>query len=89
MNPLYSMLMGGGNAPRQAPQQMQMPMNPIQKTNAIMQAMRNPSAFVRQMIPDLPPEIANDSAQVLRYLQRTRGISDEQIRQIASSIPHF
>lgn len=85
MNPLYTMLTG---------QQILRPianqfMNPYQRAGAIMQAMRNPPAFVRQMIPDLPEEIANDPNRILQYLQETRGVTNEQIRQIAGSIPRF
>lgn len=88
MNPLYNMLFG--RPAQQSPQPMQQaPMNPFQRANAIMQAMRDPSTFVRQMIPDLPQEIANDPNKILQYLQETRGITNEQIQQIAGSIPRF
>ena len=85
MNPLYTMLMGQ-QAPKPA---MNLYMNPYQRAGAIMQAIRNPQAFVRQMIPDLPEEIANDPNRILQYLQETRGVTNEQIRQIAGSIPRF
>lgn len=82
MNPLYQMLQGG-----QQPQQMSGSpqfQNPIQKMNYILEAMRNPAAFVRQQFPDIPASISNDPNQILRYLQQTRGISDQQIQQISS-----
>ena len=89
-NPLYSMLMGGGTPPVQQQTPMAQPyMSPIQNANAIYQAMRNPAQFVRQAIPDLPPDISNDPNRILQYLQQTRGITNEQIQQIASMIPMF
>lgn len=84
-NPLYSMLMGTQNL--QAP--VMRFQNPLMRMQYIMQAMQNPAAFVRQAIPDLPESIANDPNQILRYLQQTRGISNEQIQQIASQMPRF
>ena len=80
MNPLYQQLMG-------APPQPQMSggpqfQNPIQKMQYIMQAMTNPAAFVKQSFPDIPQNIQNDPNQILRYLQQTRGISDQQIQQV-------
>lgn len=89
MNQLYSMLMGGN---MQMPQQQtvrQPAMNPFQRTNAIMQAMRNPQAFVQQMIPGLPPEIANDPNRILQYMREHMGVTDEQIRQAAGSVPRW
>lgn len=62
--------------------------NPMQKAQAIMQAMRNPAEFVRQHIPDLPENIANNPDQILNYLQQTRGITQQQIQQIAQQNPY-
>ena len=91
-NPLYQQLIGG--VPQQAPAQQPMSggpqfANPMQKMNYILQAMRNPAAFVRQAIPDLPNEIANDPNQILQYLRQTRGVTDAQIQQAAGMIPRF
>ena len=55
----------------------------------VMQAMRNPVAFVRQAFPDIPDNIQNDPGQILGYLQQTRGISDQQIQQIQAQMPKF
>lgn len=89
-NPLYQMLMSGGFVPTQNAQQYMPPYaNPLQNVNAIFQAMRNPVQFVRQAIPDLPQDIANDPNRILQYLQQTRGITNEQIQQAASMIPPF
>ena len=94
MNQLYNMLMGAN--PPQAPIQngpvspgygAPMFTNPMQKVQYIMQALTNPAAFVRQALPDIPAEISNDPNRILQYLQQTRGISNEQIQQIASQIP--
>jgi len=90
MNPLYNQLMGG-----QRPVQQQSISggprfaNPIQKMNYILQAMRNPAQFVRQAIPDLPDNIANDPNQILQYLKQTRGVTDQQIQMAAGQIPRF
>ena len=86
MNPLYQMMMSGGMGspvpPSPAPQTFQ---NPVQKMQFIMQAMRNPAAFVRQQFPDIPDQIANDPNQILSYLQQTRGISNQQIQQLVNT----
>lgn len=57
--------------------------NPMQKMQYIINAMTNPAAFVKQQFPDIPENIQNNPNEILRYLQQTRGISDEQIRQIS------
>lgn len=84
MNPLYQMATGGfgGQPMMPQPQSGMQFQNPIQKMQYIMQAMQNPAAVVRQRFPDIPQSIANDPNQILAYLQRTRGITDEQIRQV-------
>ena len=87
MNPLYNQLMGGQNT-QQVPQ-VSAPMNPLKRMGQIMQAMRNPAAFVKQAIPDLPDNIANDPNQILQYLKRTRGVTDQQIQMAAGQIPRF
>lgn len=87
MNPLFNMLNGGGQMIPQQPQQMSS--TPVSRANAIYQAMMNPAAFVQQMIPDLPPQIANDPNQILQYLQQTGRVTPQQIQQVANSIPRF
>ena len=62
-------------------------MNPMQKMQRVMQAMQNPAAFVKQVFPDIPDSIQNDSSRVLQYLQQTRNISNEQIQNIMNQIP--
>lgn len=57
--------------------------NPMQKMQYIMNAMTNPAAFARQQFPDIPENIQNNPNEILNYLQRTRGISDQQIQQIS------
>lgn len=90
MNPLYQSLMGCGMPMQQQTGFSGMRFqNPLQKMQYIMQAMQNPVAFVRQAIPDIPQEISNNPNQILQYLQQTRGISNEQIQQIAGQIPRF
>ena len=88
MNPLYQQLMGmnGQQMPAMQMSGMQFA-NPMQKMNYIMQAMTNPAAFVKQNIPDIPDEIANDPNRILQYLQQTRGITNSQIQQLAQNNP--
>ena len=91
-NPLFNMLMGQQGAGA-SPANQQMPgfrfQNPVQKMQYILQAMQNPAAFVKQAIPDLPESIMNNPNQILRYLQETRGISNEQIQQLVNQMPRF
>lgn len=86
MNPLYNMVMGTG---QQMPSYQQSFNTPVSRTNAIYQAMMNPSAFVQQAIPDLPPQIANDPNQILQYLQQTGRVTPQQIQEVANSIPRY
>lgn len=88
MNPLFNMVMGNQSG-MQPVQPQQMPSTPVSMANAIYQAMMNPPAFVRQAIPDLPPQIANDPNQILQYLQQTGRVTPQQIQQVANSIPRF
>jgi hypothetical protein len=85
-------------APQMTPNAMQMAQgtygapafqNPIQKMNYIMQAMRNPAAFVRQHLPNIPDQIANNPDQILRYMQQNMGVTQQDIQRAASQIPHF
>lgn len=91
MNPLFTMLNSGGQyaQPQPQSQMQQAPMTPVSRANAIYQAMMNPSAFVQQAIPDLPPQIAHDPNQILQYLQQTGRVTPQQIQQVANSIPRF
>lgn len=84
-NPLYQMF-GGGTPMQQSGMMFQ---NPMQRMQYIMQAMTNPAAFVRQRFPDIPENIQNDPNQILGYLQRTRGISDQQIQQVQQMAGQF
>ena len=62
--------------------------NPMQKVQFILNAMRNPAAFAKEQFPDIPDEISNDSNAILNYLQKTRGISRNQIQQINNQNPY-
>ncbi len=89
INPLYSMSFGNSFQPQGQSFNTPMFQNPIQKANYIMQAMQNPAAFVRQMIPNLPSNIANDPNRILQYLQQNCGVTNAQIQQAAMQIPRF
>ena len=82
---LYQMLNGGAQNSMPMMQQMRTPMNMYQRMGNIMQAMKNPAAFVKQSFPDIPDQISNDPNAILNYLQRTRGISDQQIQQLSNT----
>lgn len=47
--------------------------NPMQKMQYIINAMRNPAAFISEQFPDVPENIRNNPNAVLNYLQQTRG----------------
>jgi hypothetical protein len=79
---LYQMLNGGAQNNMPMMQQMRTPMNMYQRMGNIMQAMRNPVAFVKQSFPDIPDQISNDPNAILNYLQKTRGITDQQINEL-------
>ena len=87
MTSLYQMLgqpMMQGQTPTSFGQQMSSAprfANPVQRMSYIMQAMRNPAAFMKQVFPDIPDQIQNNPNMILDYLQRTRGITDQQIQQ--------
>jgi hypothetical protein len=70
MNRWYNRI--NGSHPIQPIQQTRF-QNPIQQANYIMQAMRNPAAFVQNQFPDIPENIRNNPNEILNYLQRTRG----------------
>ena len=55
--------------------------NPFQ---IIMNAMRNPAAFVQEQFPDVPENIRNNPDAVLKYLQQTRGAQfTQQMQQVS------
>ena len=66
-NPLYQQIMGFA---------------PMNKMAMAMQAMQNPAAFVKNAFPDIPENIQNDPNQILGYLQRTRGITQQDIQNL-------
>lgn len=69
-----------------APRSMQMPMNPAQRMQMVMSAMRNPGAFLKQKFPDIPDEIMGDPNRILSYLQQTRGISNQDVQRVQSQM---
>lgn len=88
-NPLYQMIMGGGMQQpnmgmqqpiQQMPQMTQPSRMPVMMQ--VMQAMQNPVAFVKKAFPDIPPEIENNPNQILGYLQKTRGITNQDIQNL-------
>lgn len=61
---------------------MPAPNSPAQRMAAILQAMQNPPAFVKQCFPDIPQNVINDPNQTFNYLQQTRGqVSQQQVNQ--------
>ncbi len=69
-------------------------MNPLYEMfnggmNRVAQAMQNPAEFVCNAFPDIPPYMRNDPNQILRYLQQTRNISNQQIQNIINRMPRF
>lgn len=86
-NPLFNMLMGQ-NQGYSMPAPMPMMQNsPMQRMAMAMQAMQNPAKFVLNAFPDIPAQIQNNPGAILQYLQQTRGITNEQIRQAANQVP--
>lgn len=81
-NPLYQQLIGGSPV-------SQKPMSRIAQFQSMMNAMRNPSGFVKQAFPDIPDEIRDDPNRVLGYLQQTRGISNETVQQMMAELQMF
>ena len=86
MNPLYNMLTNGQNGPSQplVPQMNNvpptMPNGPQNVFQRAQQMMQNPMQTVRQMIPGLPENIANDPNAIIGWLQQTGRISPQQIQ---------
>ena len=92
MSGWFDRIVGRQNPP--APQQAPMSggpqfQNPIQKMNYIMQAMRNPAAFVKQNISGIPDQILNDPNQILQYMQQNCGVTQADIQRASSQIPQF
>lgn len=81
MTSLYQMLNSAIQISQPISQQMFQKQNMFQRINEFMQAMQNPAEYVRQKFPDIPEEIKNDPNQILSYLKKTRGITDQQIQQ--------
>lgn len=79
VNPLFQQIMGGMQQPQQFSQFQQTPMSRMMMA---MQAMQNPAAFVKNAFPDIPDDIQNDPNQILGYLQRTRGITNQDIQNL-------
>lgn len=79
MNPLYQQMMGSA-------MQQQTPapsnMNPLQRINYIRQAMANPAILIKQRFPDIPDQIMNNPEQILSYLQKTRGITNQDLQNL-------
>ena len=61
--------------------------NPLQKMNFIMQAMRNPAAFVRQNLPQIPQEAYNDPTGngVLQYMMNNMGVTQRDIQNVSQN----
>ena len=90
MNNWYNRINGMPQVQQRTPSESQISgirfQNPMQKMNYIMQAMRNPAAFVREQFPDVPENIRNNPDEILRYLQQTRGSQFAQDMQQVSGM---
>lgn len=84
----YDRINGSQPAPQPNPGYSGLPFfNPMQRINAVQQAMQNPAAFVRQAFPNMPADIANDPNKVLAYMKQNCGLTDYDIQAAASQIP--
>lgn len=90
MNPLYQQIMGAA-APQNGMTAGMQFTNPIQKMNYIMQAMRNPSAFVRQHLPNIPDQAYSDPTGngVLQYMIQNFGVTQQDIQNAARQMPKW
>lgn len=86
-NPLFDMY--ANQAQPQMPQMPVMPnmTNPMQRAAYMMEAMRNPAAFVRNVFPNMPREISNDANRVLQWMQQNLGVTQQDIRNVQNQIP--
>ena len=86
MNPLFNMLTGGQNGPNLpvSPQMNNVPPTPINGLQSVIERarsmMQNPMNAVRQFIPGLPENIANDPNAIINWLQQTGRVSPQQIQ---------
>jgi hypothetical protein len=76
MSQMFNMF-GGAQVPVQ-----QGPLSFAQKMNMVRQAMGNPMMIVKQKFTDIPDSMMNDPNQIFDYLQRTRGIPMQDVRQL-------
>lgn len=82
------MLFGNNISPSQQPFGIQFQnLNPMQKTQYVVQALSNPVAFVQQMMPNLPPAISNDPNRILQYMQQSGMVTPQQVQEAASVNP--
>lgn len=77
--------------PVQQPQPRPQQLNPMQRMGQMMQAMRNPMAFVRQNLKGIPDELFNDPTgnSILQYMQNNMGVTQQDIQNAASQMPRF
>ena len=80
-NPIYNMY-----GPQQGIVAQQFS-NPMQKMQAMMEAMKNPSEFIRRLIPNIPPEISNDPNLVAQYLLQNGYCSPYDYQQAVNQTP--
>lgn len=75
MSAWYDRINGVGAMPQK--------LSPMQVIQLASSAMQNPQAFAKEHFPDIPADIQNDPNAILKYLQRTRSISDQQMLEVA------
>lgn len=90
MNGWSERILGGNAAASQAPMTGMQFANPMQKANYILQAMRNPAAFVRQNIPGIPEQAYNDPSGngVLQYMMQHMGVTQQDVQRVSSQMPY-
>ena len=82
MSMMYDMFGGMGQPMMPA----QVPMNPMQRMQMVMSAMRNPMGYLKQKFPDIPDQYANNPSTILQYLQQTRGITNQDIQNVQAQM---
>lgn len=63
--------------------------NPLQQMMCMMEAMRNPVAFIKQNIPGIPDQNLSNPSLVLQYMQQNLGVTDQDIQRVSQMMPRY